>query len=205
MKFSEILGMGPKEAFDHVRANIATAIAPQVGLKERIGWKPQWTIKRFDSDRDCRKERTYDIEDAKDLFLGKPQVSIIDGNLLCKNGLNNLWKLAATSGGTQWSATTGSYLATGTSSTAAAITDTALGGGAVYVQQDSTYPIISGTNTETCTWRSTFDGSTANQAWAEFGLFQTNAGANMLNHVISAQGTKTSGQSWQLSLAITLS
>lgn len=190
--------------FDRAKATLAARIAPKQEVHDHIKWQPQWGVHRYVSKSDCKNQVIYDDDYAREEFGGYVQHTYVPKNLLCKNGLNNLWKLLATTGGTQY-ANANAYLGVGTSATAANIADTALGAGAVYKAMDVSYPAISGTNTETCTWRATYGVSDANQAWAEFGIFTSNAGANMLNHVISAQGTKTSGQTWQLDMAITLS
>lgn len=184
-------------------STVDARIKNQSEIKEHPSWDPHWTIRRWDNNADFRKQVVYDEDDSKDLFNGMPQETKWDGNLLCTNGLNNLFKLLATTSGTQYNNAT-AYLGVGTSSTAAVISDTALGAGAVYQAMDTSYPAISGTYNNTCTWRGTYASGSANQAWNEFGIFTSNAGANMLNHVISAQGTKVSGQTWQLDVAITL-
>jgi len=172
-------------------------------LKEILFWKPEWIIQRWKNQEDFENNVLYEKSKAKDLFGGFPQINKINHNVLCKNGLNNLWKLIATSGGTQW-ANGNAQIAVGTSSTAANIADTALGANALYKGMDATYPIISGTNNEICTWRATFGASDGNQAWNEFGLFSNTSAGNLLSHVVSSQGTKTAGQVWRAQIAVTL-
>lgn len=57
------------------------------------------------------------------------------------------------------------------------------------------------------TWQATFNGATANQAWKEFALLNGSnpATAITFNRLVSDQGTKISGQIWQLQVEITLS
>jgi hypothetical protein len=51
-----------------------------------------------------------------------------------------------------------------------------------------------------------FSGSEANYAWNEFTVANGNSdSAKNLNRLVSAQGTKTSGQVWQVDVEITLS
>jgi hypothetical protein len=190
--------------FDRARATLAAKIAPKQEIKDYIKWQPKWGIHRYTSRADCKNQVVYEDDYAMEEFGGYTQHTYVDKNLLCHNGLENLFQLLATSGGTQY-ANANAYLGVGTSSTAANIADIALGAGAVYQAMDVSYPAITGTNHETCTWRGTYASGSANQAWNEFGIFTSNAGAKMLNHVISAQGTKVSGQTWQLDMAITLS
>lgn len=54
------------------------------------------------------------------------------------------------------------------------------------------------------TFRATFAAAEANFAWNEWAIFNANAGGTMMNRKVEALGTKTSAQSWQLTLTITL-
>jgi hypothetical protein len=189
--------------FDRIKSTFKAKMIERQDVHDHIKWQPKWSIARWESKQDYKDQVVYEPGEAEDLFSGTPQFTEIDRNLLCKNGLNNLWKLLATTGGVQY-ANANAYIGVGTSTTAANIADTALGAGAVYQAMESSYPAISGTNYETCTWRALYGSDAANQAWNEFGIFTSDTGANMLNHVISAQGTKQSGQQWQVDMAITL-
>jgi hypothetical protein len=55
------------------------------------------------------------------------------------------------------------------------------------------------------TWKSSYDGTTANYAWEEFVVRNGATALKDLCRKVSAQGTKISGQIWELSLEITLS
>lgn len=61
------------------------------------------------------------------------------------------------------------------------------------------------TGTQKATWRSVYAGTEANFAWNEFSVDNGAAAALNLNRKVSAQGTKISGQTWTLTLDITLS
>lgn len=187
---------------DNTISNVDTRIQEQQLVSEHIHWNPEWHIARYASQSDLKEQIVYKESEAFDLF-GIHQFSDIRGNLLCTDGLLNLWELVATTGGTQY-ANANAYLGVGTDNTAATASDTALGANAVYKAMDTGYPAISGANNQTCTWQATYGSSDANQAWEEFAVFTSVAGANMLNHLISSQGTKSSGQTWQLQLAISL-
>ena len=68
---------------------------------------------------------------------------------------------------------------------------------------EASYPQRSG---QTVTWRAVFGSSDANFAWNEFTVASGNSDAAVnLNRKVSAQGTKASGQTWTVDLAITLS
>lgn len=72
-----------------------------------------------------------------------------------------------------------------------------------YKAMDATYP-TSGT-AQKITFRSTYGGTEANYAWQEYSADNGSTPVKNLNRLVSNQGTKTSGQSWQLTLEITLS
>lgn len=190
--------------FDRSKSSFETKMLERQTVDDYIRWIPNWSIARWESKKDYKNQVIYEPEEATKLFDGMPQFTEIPKNLLCKNGLNNLWKLLATTGGTQYKNDT-AYIGVGTSTTEATIGDTGLGANPVYKGMEASYPAISGNNYETCTWRALYGSDLANQAWEEFGIFTSNEGANMLNHVVSSQGTKQSGQQWQIDMAITLS
>ena len=55
-------------------------------------------------------------------------------------------------------------------------------------------------------WRATFGGSEANFAWEEFTVANGSSDtATNLNRKIVSKGTKQSGDTWELTLQITLS
>lgn len=54
------------------------------------------------------------------------------------------------------------------------------------------------------TFVATFASGDANFSWQEFGLFNASSGGTMLTRVVSNQGTKVSGQSWQLTYTQTI-
>lgn len=190
--------------FDKIKTTFKAKMLERQNLDDYIKWQPKWSIARWESKQDYKNQVLYEPKEALNLFEGMLQFTEIPKNLLCENGLNNLWKLLATTGGTQY-ANANAYIGVGTSSTPASIGNTALGADPVYQAMEASYPAISGTHYETCTWRALYGSDSANQAWNEFGIFTNDSGANMLNHVISSQGTKQSGQQWQIDMAITLS
>lgn len=104
-------------------------------------------------------------------------------------------------------------LAIGDSSTAFAATQTWLSAATnKYAQgMDATFPSVSA---QTVTLKATVAGGNANYLWNEFvsdngngsnSTSTTYTGSSALNRAVSNQGTKTSGQSWALTLTITAS
>ena len=123
-------------------------------------------------------------------------------NGLANTGINELWSLVAGTGGVLFDNTNG-FLGTGTDNTAFSASQTDLLGAGVRVGQEGGYPTY-GTS-QKATWQSSFGGGVANQVWAEFATFNHTSAGDMLNRKVEAEGTKTAGQTWVLTLDITLS
>lgn len=161
-------------------------------ITEQLGYKPKWTLRKYASD-------------AAYLAGEAPYETVeIDGNLLLNEGIAVLAALLIGTGGTAFS-NAAAYLGVGDSATAAAASQTGLQAATnkAYVPMAATYPQIAA---QTITWRGVFDGNTANYAWNEMTVANGNSDAAVnLNRKVSAQGTKTSGQTWTLDMAITFS
>ena len=69
-----------------------------------------------------------------------------------------------------------------------------------YQAVDASYPTYG--KSQQIVFRSTFGGSSANYAWNEFTV---DNGTTSLNRKTSTQGSKTSGQIWQITTTISLS
>lgn len=173
-----------------------------VSTADRVSWKANWTIDKF-------KDEDGKIADALraggDVLDYAPYAhEEIENNLALNEGLQLLIDLiAGTGSGTAWN-NASAYLGVGESSTAAGATQTALQGSTkTYIAMDATYPQRS---SQTCTWRSTFGSADANINWYEYTVVNasTDAGVN-LNRKVEDKGTKASGETWTLSLAITFS
>lgn len=153
---------------------------------------------------------------------GEPDdITVAEGNLLTTVGLNRLTNLMIGGGGTSL-AHADLLIGVGSSSTAALVGDTALGGDgssttALYQQCDSSYPTQSnGVLTVNCT----FGSSSANFSggWQEWclavasgsltsGATLSGVGTSpiMINHKIQNLGTKNSGAIWTLAATVTFS
>ncbi|MDQ3525806.1 MAG: hypothetical protein M3451_12230 [Chloroflexota bacterium] len=66
---------------------------------------------------------------------------------------------------------------------------------------DATYPTRAA---NALTFRSTFATGDANYTWAEWGVFNAAAAGVMMNRLVEALGTKTSAQTWQITVTVTL-
>ena len=165
--------------------------------------KVKWKIARWASREDFLKKRVYSKEEAIKLF-GVPQFTEFEGNVLLNEGINELWTLVCSSGGTKFD-NSNAYLGVGDGTTAEDASQTGLqGSNKTYKAVDTGYPTY-GTN-QKATWRATFTETEANHAWQEFTVANGNSDSAVnLNRKVSDQGTKTSGQVWQLTIEITLS
>ncbi len=142
------------------------------------------------------------------------------GNLLMYGGVSLLWQCLL-GNGTSAAGQTLTFmsnaraaLGVGDSTTAAAATqnDLQAASNKVRVGMDSGYPshtdgTSSGSNTVTL--RSTFDTSTANHRWREWGSFNSASAATgrMLNRKVEdldGGSAKTSAQTWQLTVTISI-
>ena len=66
---------------------------------------------------------------------------------------------------------------------------------------EAAYPTRAG---NALTFRSIFGTSEGNFAWNEWGVFNAASGGTMLNRIVASLGTKTSAQSWQLTVTMTV-
>lgn len=172
-------------------------------LQEKMVGKKLWKIRRFANAQDHANGVEYSKDQAMSLF-GAEQFSQIEGNLLLNEGINTLWTIICSAGGTKFDATN-AYLGVGDDNTAESAAQTGLLGSNKYYQgMDGGYPTFG--TLQKATWRATFASGNANFAWNEFTVANddSNGGIN-LNRKVSAQGTKISGQVWELTLEITLS
>jgi hypothetical protein len=158
---------------------------------EKVFEKAVWHISKYASQADKEAGKLMEMVQ-------------IDGNALVNEGINELLTiLGSAASGTKYD-NTNAYLIVGTGSGAADPTDTEVTFTAgVKVGMEAGYPTY-GTD-QKITWKSSYGGDTANQAWNEFGVLNAASSGKLLNRKVSAQGTKTSGQVWDLELEITLS
>jgi len=150
----------------------------------------KWTIEKY--------------ANAYEYKYGKPyEISSFKKNLLLNEGINAMWTLIAGGSETAYNATN-ARLGVGDSSTAEDASQTGLLGTNQYFKSlDAGYPQY-GTNQKYVA-RATFGGTEANFTWNEFTIDNGSTANKNMNRKVSAQGTKTSGQTWVLTLEITLS
>lgn len=152
-------------------------------------------------------------------------------NLFMTQGVSTLWHQSTSDGTTNsgaavpgikaWFNNAQAIIGVGDSSTAAVNTqfDLQAASNRLWVAMDATFPTLPLTTSNAIVFRSTFGSAQANYAWAEFAIANDNgsnvtipgstarssSNGTMLDRVVSAQGTKASGQTWQPSMTLTIS
>jgi len=176
-----------------------------MNIIEKIQENSIWKIRRWASESDRLAGKIYSRKEALKLF-GIDQETKFKGNLLLNEGINELFTLICGTGAVKWD-NGNAYLGVGDSNTSESASQTGLQAATnkLYKAMDTSYPTY-GTS-QKGTWKSTFGSADANFGWNEFSVSNTSGGdsGKNLNRKVSAQGTKTSGQTWELTLEVSLS
>lgn len=160
-------------------------------IAEDVRYQTRWKIRRYADDEAFARGDAYDESE-------------IVGNLLLNEGIAELLDIACGIGSPTAFSNANARIGVGDSTTAAAAAQTDLQASTnkTYKAMEASYPARSG---QTVTWRSVFGSADANYAWQEFVVDNGSGAAKTLNRKVSAQGTKASGQTWTVDVAITLS
>jgi len=177
---------------------------------DRVGWKAKWRIDKF-------KDVTGEV--AKMLKLGASMAEVMRqfpeafiareewaANVALNEGLQGIIKLICglASQPTAWD-NSNARLGVGDSNAAESSSQTGLQASTnkTFKSMDSGYPARTD---QTAEWRATFGYSDANYAWEEYTVVNAadDTGVN-LNRKTASKGTKSSGETWTLSLQITFS
>lgn len=154
--------------------------------------KPVWTITKFADDEAFRRGEHFEKVE-------------VEGNLLLNEGITEFLNLLIGGTATAFS-NANARLGVGDGTAAAVATQTALQAvtNKLYKTMEAGYPQVSN---QSVIFRSVFGSTEANFAWEEFSVMNSadEATARNLNRRVSSQGTKASGQTWQLDLTITFS
>lgn len=128
----------------------------------------------------------------------------VSRNLLVNTGLTDIGNGLTTAGLATPYTNANANIGVGDSSTAAAVgqTDLQAASNKLRKPMDATFPTVAN---GVYTFRSTFATTDANFVWAEWATFNASSTGRMLNRAVAALGTKTSAQSWQLTVTITIS
>lgn len=158
----------------------------QVALASVFKWQAHWKIERYD--------------EQGNLF----NTSMFDKNGLANAGIDELFTLGMGTGAVQFD-NTNAYIGVGDDNTvfAAAQTDLQAVANKLRAGMEATYPTYG--SSQKVTFKSSFGGAEANWHWEEFAVFNAAAAGVMLNRKVSDQGTKTAGQTWVVTLEVSLS
>lgn len=167
---------------------------------ESARWRCSWKLEKF-HDGDPIGE-PYEVVEGQ-------------GNLLMYGGVSNLWQCLIGNGtGTGGATLTyfnngNAHIGVGDGSTAEAATQTDLqGSNKTRKAMSATFPTHTDGTTSasaTVTFKSSFGSTDANHAWNEWGVFNGSTGGRMLNRKVISLGTKSSGDTWNLTVTITIS
>ena len=168
----------------------ATGIGVRNDALDNGQWKCQWLLTKYDK---------------SGLIEGTEAGA---GNLLMSAGVTSLFTLLTGGAGTVFNAAN-SYIGVGDSATASAATQTDLQATSnkTRVVMDTGFPkvgVAGGLLANQVQFQATFNTSTANYVWNEFGVFNASTAGTMLNRAVSALGTKATG-SWTLQVLISIS
>lgn len=186
-------------------------------------WKPRAVVEKFDAEQAAWVRRRSGLLEHVPLQrrhfadAGVEPYAVTEsiGNRLTTAGLTRLMSLLIGGGG-QAATATATRLGVGNGGGTDAIGDTDLGaaagsGNRWFQVMDSTFPsVAAGVMTAKATW----GGSDGNFAWNEWGIdigtptvsSGATVNATLLNHKTSAAlGTKASGQTWALTVTVTIS
>jgi hypothetical protein len=164
--------------------------------QEKGKWHVDYRVDKYQGDY---------ASEAEAKAAGAKKVGSVEGegNLLVTAGIDILEDKLIGAGAAQIYDNGHARIGVGTSSTPATAADTDLGANGVWKGMDSTYPSRA---SETLTFKSTFGTSDANQAWNEWAIDNGSVAHVLLNHKAPVTlGTKTSGETWVLTVTVTIS
>ena len=155
-----------------------------MNLTEKINWRIKWQIEK------AKDNVVYAIETFEE-------------NLLVNTGIGLLEDLLIGAGGTVFN-NANSYIGVGDSTTAAAASQTDLQAATNKLRKamEATFPSRAA---QTISFKSVFGTADANFAWEEFGIFNAAAAGTMLNRKVENKGTKASGETWTITVTVTIS
>jgi hypothetical protein len=180
---------GGSSVSDRGAALEGVGVGASVGVHERAHWQPHWKIEKYHGE--AKPENLYAVEE-------------FEGNLLLNEGITELLNLLIGGTATPYN-NANARIGVGDSTTAAAATQTGLQAvtNKTFKGMDATYPQVSN---QTVTFRATFGATDANFSWQEFTVVNAadDTGKNLCRKVEN-HGTKASGDTWVVSVSITIS
>ena len=206
-------------------ASIAQLLAKLDG--DGVKWKIAARVDKYDRAAIQRARDFFELRPDQEPIgwqlaaVAAPYETVVEeGNLLTRLGKKRLIdRFVETASNVGIKVTTG-RIGTGNSATAAVDTDTDLGAAAgsanrQFQMLDSAPTVGTGASSGVVTLVSTFGTGVGNYAWAEWGVdggtaagttvtADTNTTPGLINHKITALGTKTSAATWVLTVTITI-
>lgn len=174
-----------------------------VGKDTRPRWRVTTTLDKFDGDWTTEQIAAGEASSAH------RERAEFHGNLLMIGGASALWQRLIGTAVTDFSSSN-AYLGVGDSTTAAADTQTDLQAASNKTRKAATASHTDSTSSsgaKTITFVATFGTADANHRWREWGTFNASTSGRMLNRKVEdldGGSAKTSAQSWQLTITITL-
>ena len=164
-------------------------------MNDQVRWHASLLIEKYHERNGVRDPVPYECYEKQ-------------GNLLMYGGASALWQRLIGTGITAFD-NSNAYLGVGDSLAAAAATQTDLQASSNKYREamDSTYPIHSDgvlAANSSIVFKSTFETGDANFAWNEAGIFNASSSGRMLNRFTMSGGTKTSAESWSLTVTLSL-
>ena len=174
-----------------VKADAVNRVGPESPPDRpgRLFVKTRVMVKKFESDAALSQGKAYEI-------------GVSEGNVAINNGIQlALDQIINVSSQPYWAGN--SLVGVGSDNTGEAATQSGLiGASQAWAGMDATYPSRS---SQTVSWQGSFPAAVGNFAWNEFTILNTSSSVRSLIRKVSAQGTKTSGQTWQLTIQLTMS
>lgn len=181
---------------------------------DSIKWGVEFMVEKFAVERELSPtERDFlHAANTSPAFLGLSPYETIDGtgNLLVYGGGSAIWDLLIGAANVTAFDNSNAYLGVGDSTTAAAATQTDLQASSNKHREamDATYPQhTDGTGSSSnaqITYKSSMETGDANFAWQEWAIFNASTSGRMLNRKVTSFGTKTSSDTWTLTVTLTV-
>lgn len=181
---------------------------------ETIPWGVEWKVEKFAvvADLSPAERAMLTRLNASPDHLGLDPYATIheSGNLLVYGGGSAVWDLLIGAGNVTAFDNSNAYLGVGDDNTAAAATQTDLQASSNKHREamDATYPQhTDGTGSSSnaqVTFKSSMETGDANFTWQEWALFNASSSGRMLNRKVASLGTKTSSDTWTLTVTLTV-
>ena len=195
---------------DHGSHADAADIAVAAEMHDVLRWRAMWKVEKYDGDWTAAQLAAADAPAPYEVIER-------EGNLLLYGGVSCLWQMLIGNGTTTagqaltYFNNANAALGVGDSNTAAAATQTDLQAATNKLRKamDATYPQhtdATSSDAASIVFKSTFGSAEANFAWQEWIVANspTAGTGRALNRKVESLGTKASGTTWALTVALSL-